>query len=57
MKKLIGVAAILFTLLLSIIYRQLAARPAKDKPAKGCMKSCVHAGLREGLLLSRMLLQ
>lgn len=57
MKKLIGVAAILFTLLLSVIYRQLTAKPAKEKPPKGCIKACVRAGLREGMLLSRLLIQ
>ncbi|HEV9037854.1 MAG TPA: hypothetical protein VGQ51_14565 [Puia sp.] len=59
MKKLIGVAAILFTLLISIIYRQLTARPAKDRPAKACIraKNCVRSGWREGMMLSRLLLQ
>ena len=53
MKKLIGVAAILFTLLLSVIYRQLTGGPAKEKPAK----AVVRAGLRDGMFLSCLLLQ
>ena len=57
MKKVIG--SILFTLLISIIYRQLTARPAKDRPIKACIraKDCVPTGLREGMMLSYLLLQ
>lgn len=59
MKKLFGVAAILFTLLMSIIYRQLTARTAKERPIKACLraKDCVRTGMREGMLLSNLLLQ
>jgi hypothetical protein len=71
MKKLIGVAVVLFTLVISIVYRQLTARTAGDRPAKAnirakggaraegcaCAKDCVRTGLREGMMLSRLLLQ
>jgi hypothetical protein len=59
MKKLIGVAAILFTLLISVIYRQLTSRPAKDRPLKTALRATdrVRAGLREGMTLSCLLLQ
>lgn len=59
MKKLIGVAAILFTLVISIVYRQLTARTAKERPAKANIraKDCVRNSLREGMMLSRLLLQ
>ena len=55
MKKLIGVAIILLTLVLTVIYRQLAHRPgpAKEKPAP----AYVPASLRDGMLLSYLLLQ
>lgn len=53
MKKLIGVFAIVFTLILTVIYRQLTARPAKDKPAR----AHISAGLQEGMALSYLLLQ
>jgi hypothetical protein len=32
MKKIIGVAIIVLTLILAVIYRQLTRRPAKEKP-------------------------
>lgn len=59
MKKLIGVAAVLFTLLLSVIYRQLTTRPVKDRPIKACLraKHSLGRGLREGMLLSYLVLQ
>ncbi len=53
MKKLIGVIVILLTLLLTVIYRQLTTRPAKEKPAR----AYIPASLREGMTLSCMLLQ
>ena len=58
MKKFIGVAAILFTLLISGIYRQLTARQSKERPIKACMraKSCIRTGLHEGMMLSYLLL-
>lgn len=34
MKKLIGVAIIMLTLILTVIYRQLTAKPIKVKVAK-----------------------
>jgi hypothetical protein len=58
MKKLIGVAAILFTLLISVIYRQLTARPVKDGPIKACLRAhSLGSGLREGMMLSYLILQ
>ena len=53
MKKLIGVIVIVFTLILTVIYRQLTARPAKDKPPR----AHISAGLREGMALSCLFLQ
>ena len=53
MKKLIGVAAIVLTLILTIIYRQLTARPAKEKAPR----VTISASLREGMALSCLLLQ
>ena len=32
MKKIIGVAIIMLTLVLSVVYRQLTRRPVKEKP-------------------------
>lgn len=34
MKKIIGVAIIMFTLVLAVVYRQLTRRPVKEKPAQ-----------------------
>jgi hypothetical protein len=53
MKKLIGVAIILLTLVLSVIYRQLTHRPAAAKPEQ----SYVPATMRDGMLLSYLILQ
>lgn len=53
MKKIIGVIAIMLTLILTVIYRQLTARPAKDKPPR----AYITASLREGMALSCLLLQ
>jgi hypothetical protein len=53
MKKIIGVIVILVTLIISVIYRQLTARPAKDKPSR----TYVSRSLREGMVLSCLLLQ
>lgn len=53
MKKIIGVIAIVFTLILTVIYRQLTTRPSKYKPAR----AHISAGLREGMALSCLLLQ
>jgi hypothetical protein len=36
MKKFIGVIVILLTLLLTVIYRQLAGSRVKDKPGQAC---------------------
>jgi hypothetical protein len=53
MKKIIGVIAILLTLLLTVIYRQLTARPAKEKTSR----ACISASLREGMALSCLFMQ
>jgi hypothetical protein len=53
MKKLIGVIVILLTLILSVLYRQLAHRPAKEKSEQ----AHVPASLRDGMILSYLLLQ
>ena len=53
MKKLIGVIAIMLTLILTVIYRQLVAKPAREKAARGA----ITASLREGMALSCLLLQ
>jgi hypothetical protein len=53
MKKLIGVIALLLTLLLTVVYRQLMARPAKEKTSR----AFISASLREGMALSCLLLQ
>ena len=53
MKKLIGVAIIVLTLILTVIYRQLSHRPAKEKAPQ----AYVPASLREGMLLSYLMLQ
>ncbi len=37
MKKFIGVIIILLTLLLTVIYRQLAGSRVKDKPGQACV--------------------
>jgi len=53
MKKLIGVIALVLTLVISIIYRGLTARQAKERPPR----AYIPAGLREGMTLSCLLLQ
>ena len=47
MKKLIGVIVILLTLLLTVIYRQLTSRPAKEEAPR----ACIPAALREEVVL------
>ena len=47
MKKLIGVIIILLTLLLTVIYRQLAGSRVKDKPGHACTLSPGIAGAPE----------
>ncbi len=51
MKKIISVAAIMLTLLLTVIYRQLTAKPTKEKPSRVALT----ASLREGVALSCLL--
>jgi hypothetical protein len=51
MKKLIGVIALVLTLVLSVIYRSLTARQAKEKPPR----AYIPAGLKEGMVLSCLL--
>lgn len=53
MKKLIGVIAVMLTLILTIIYRQLTAKPTREKPPR----AAIAATLREGMALSSLLLQ
>ena len=53
MKKLIGVIAIMLTLILTVIYRQLTAKPAREKAPR----ATITASLREGMALSCLLLQ
>jgi hypothetical protein len=53
MKKLIGMIVILLTLILSVIYRQLTARPVREKQPR----TYIPAALREGITLSCLLLQ
>jgi hypothetical protein len=53
MKKLIGMIVILLTLILSVIYRQLTARPVREKQSRAYMP----AVLREGMTLSCLFLQ
>ena len=53
MKKAIGVIVLLLTLVLSVIYRQLTHRPAKEKAAQ----AYVPEPVREDMLLSCLLLQ
>ncbi|MBS1661601.1 MAG: hypothetical protein JST68_11185 [Bacteroidetes bacterium] len=52
MKKLIGVFVILFTLLLTVIYRQLTGSRVKEKTGHVCLFR-----LREELPLFQMLIQ
>jgi hypothetical protein len=52
MKKLIGVIAILLTLLLSAIYRQLTHHNAKAKPETSCGRV-----LQDGMFLTALLMQ
>jgi hypothetical protein len=53
MKKLIGVIAILLTLILSVIYRQLTHHSAKAKP-----DTCyVPRALQDGMFLTALLIQ
>jgi hypothetical protein len=51
MKRIIGVAVIMLTLLLTIVYRQLTAKPAKEKSSRVALT----ASLREGMALSYLL--
>jgi hypothetical protein len=53
MKKLIGMIVILLTLILSVIYRQLTARPVKEKQPR----ADISVVLREGMTLSCLYLQ
>jgi hypothetical protein len=53
MKKIIGVAIIVLTLVVAVIYRQLTRRPSGTKPEE----THVAASLREGMLLSYLILQ
>ncbi len=53
MKKLIGMIVILLTLILSVIYRQLTARPVSEKQPQ----AYIPAALREGMTLSCLPLQ
>ena len=53
MKKLIGVIAILLTLILSVIYRQLTHHNTKAKPET----TNVPRVLRDGMFLTAMLIQ
>jgi hypothetical protein len=53
MKKLIGVIAILFTLLVCIIYRHLTSGQAEAKPEAACKLE----PLRHGLLFTALLMQ
>jgi hypothetical protein len=53
MKKLIGVIAILLTLLLSAIYRQLTHHNAKAKPESACVRKV----LQDGMFLTALLMQ
>lgn len=56
MKKIIGVAAILLTLALSIIYRQLAGSlPKNGRPGKS-VPTVIHE-VQENLLLASLALQ
>jgi len=48
MKKIIGVAIIVFTLVLAVIYRQLTQRPASEKTKR----ALVPDSLRDGTLLT-----
>ena len=64
MKKFIGVIIILLTLLLTIIYRQLAGSRVKDKPGVAALATaptkghrCTLRGLREELPLFQLLIQ
>lgn len=52
MKKIIGVAIIVLTLVLTVIYRQLTQRPAAEK----AKRALVPASLRAGTLLSYLML-
>jgi len=52
MKKVIGVAIVLLTLVLSVIYRQLTHRQAKKAKAE---QTYVPASLRDGMLLSYLM--
>ena len=65
MKKFIGVIVILLTLLLTVIYRQLAGSRVKDKPGQSCTLApgrtkghrCALHRLREELPLFQLLIQ
>jgi hypothetical protein len=56
MKKIIGVAAILLTLVISIIYRQLTGSLAKFSRPKRSVPALVHE-VRENLLISSLMIQ
>jgi hypothetical protein len=53
MKKLIGMIVILLTLILSVIYRQLTARPVREEQSR----AYIPVALREGMTLSCLFLQ
>jgi hypothetical protein len=69
MKKITGVIIILLTLLLTVIYRQLAGSRVKDKPGHACKlkpgyagklkqeHSCALFRLREEMPLFQLLIQ
>lgn len=53
MKKVIGVFALLFTMLVYVIYRQLTTDQAKARSEKACQSW----PLRDGLFFTALLLQ
>ena len=56
MKKMIGVAALLLTLAISIIYRQLTGAQAKTYRPKGSVPTVVRE-MQENLLLASLVIQ
>jgi hypothetical protein len=56
MKKIIGVIAILLTLALSIIYRQLTGSPSKICRPKLSVPTVIHE-VQENLLLASLTIQ
>jgi hypothetical protein len=52
MKKIIGVAILVLTLVLTVIYRQLTHRPAAEKSKR----ALVPGSLRAGTLLSDLMI-